>query len=445
MTRGRIAVGAAIAGLAAIALLAPIVFAETEVQITRPLDGSTVRETVNVLVPVLCVPDGGFISCMIDGRFRCAAATKSADGRSFVFRWDTKAAETDPNISAEERMPRDGKHTITVQAYDADGKKDGKPRQIAVYVSNRADKFMPAGGLKLRYNHKIGHASKYEFKYTLDLKSIQGATGMSAAVGEAIEGAGGVIKRSIEDTMSDNTVLVRQKLVGLLEYYQKGQAAPASGLTTRAVYHIEDPIGQITHMLKSVSTGTGIAIDLPNLPAQRIRIGDTWTQLDKVFRDVITGNSATVASTSTLEGMEWEGGQPCAKIKSSFSGTMSIPFSRAFNGPLTVTGEATMYFGYQVGEVVSSVIRATARGQVDRNAINALAQALLPQGVVPASSPMFAPPMPAGPGGPPGMGEEQGYAPPPYTPGYAGPAPTQGATDLVDVELVVNQILKLVH
>lgn len=451
MSRGRLVVAAVVASLVAPALLASIVSAETEIRITRPLDGSTVRETVNVLVPVSSVPGNGFISCMVDDKFRCAAASKSANGVSFVFRWDTKAMNPDTSIPLAERMPRDGKHTITVQAYDADGMKYGKPKQITVYVSNSATKFMPAGGLKLRYTHKVGRASTYEFKYTLDLKRIESGANVSAAVGEAVEGAGGVVKRSVEDVMPDNTVLIRQKLVGALEYYQKGQPVPALGLATRAVYHTEDAMGRITYTLKSSSRAARVAVDLPNLPAHRVRIGDTWTQPDRIFRDAITGNSAAVVSTSTLEGMEWEGGQPCAKIKSSFSATMTIPFSRAFMGPLSVNGETIMYFGCEVGEVVSSVTTAAARGRVDRNALNVLAQSLGAQGAgVP--SPAFAPAIPMGPGGPPGMEEGEAYPPPAYMPapsGY-GPVPgsleaAQGAVDLVDVELVVHQTLSLVR
>jgi len=449
MLKGRFAVAAAIISLVAAALLATVIFAETEIQIARPLDGSTVRETVNILVPVSSVPDRGFISCMIDGWFRCAAAAKSADGQSFVFRWDTKSRNPDPWVPKEAREPREGKHTITVQAYDGDGRKYGKPKQITVYVSNRADKFMPAGGLKLRYNHKVGHVSKYEFKYTLDVKRIQGTGGMSAAVGEGVEGAGGVVKRSVEDVMPDNAALIRQKLIGALESYQRGQPTPVFGFPAKAVYQIEDSMGRVTYALKSTSAGEGVAIDLPNLPAQQVRIGDTWTQPDKVFRDAISGNSAAVVSTSTLEGLEWEGGQPCAKIKSTFSGAISIPFSRALTRPLNVTGETIMYFGFEVGEVVYSVTRATAEGRVDQSAIGALTQAAQQgAGVGPVPSPTFALPMPAGPGGPPGMEDEERYAPPPMygAPAYGATpgAPAPGA-GLVDVQLAINQTLKLVH
>ena len=82
--------------------------AQSELRIARPVDGATVRETVNVLVPAASVPDGGFISCLVDGNFKCADAIKSEDGRYFVYRWSTKAIEYSPEtpwIMAWESLP----------------------------------------------------------------------------------------------------------------------------------------------------------------------------------------------------------------------------------------------------------------------------------------------------------------------------------------------------
>jgi len=386
MPMGRFLIGVALVATLLVGIVTDRVWAQRDVDIVRPLDGSVVRETVKVLVPVDSVPEDGFITCSVDGKFQCATAAKSEDGQYFIFNWNTKEGNPDQKIPPAQ----DGRHTITVQAYDAAGRKSGNPKEIVVSVANNAAKFMPSEGLKLRYNQRVAHACKYEFKYVLNMKSAQGSTSVASTVGQAVEGASGVVKRSIEDVMSSGTVLVRQKLDGVLQTYQQGQAVPMVGLTTRALYDVEDAMGRVTYVMRSSSPGVAIGVNLPNLPAQRVHIGDVWYQKDLIFRDVMTGAGVEANTVNTLEALEWEGGQPCAKIKSTFSGSMRIPFSKVFVEPVeVVSGETTTYFGFQVGEVVSSVTKAVIRARVSPSVISNLTQGLVNPGI--ASTPMPVP------------------------------------------------------
>lgn len=378
MSKRRMLVAVLLVSLAAVLLWSGVATAQAEIKIARPLDGATVREKVKILVPAWCVPVDGFVAYYVDNRFRCAVASEPGD-QYFAYSWDTKAVDPDPALSAEARRPRDGRHTIAVQVCDAAGKGQGPKKEITVYVKNNASADMPAGGLKLRYNHKPGVVNRYRFKYTLDVKSIQGATTAARSAGEAVEGAEGVIKRSVESGIEKNTSLVRQKLVGLLRMYQSGQPVPAVGISPKAAYHIEDSLGRIVDMITSSSPGTAVTIDLPNLPEQKIRIGDTWTQPEKVFRNALTGEAATFVTTNTLEGLEWEHGFPCAKIRSTFSGQAKIPFSVLFVEPVSVRGETITYFAYDVGKVVSSRTTATADASVSSSIVSALTQAAQPQ------------------------------------------------------------------
>lgn len=438
MSRDGFRFGAGI--LVVLMILVPaLVFAQSELKISRPLDGATVRETVNILVPVSSVPADGFITVTIDDAFRGAQATKSEDGQYFVCRWNTKAEHTDPNVPPEARKPRDGKHTILVEAYDSTGKKVGEGKKITVYVKNNASADMPAEGLKLRYNHKMGTVNRYKFDYTLNLKSIQGGTTLAAQAGKAIEGARGIIKRTIEDIMSDNTALVRQKLEGVLEGYQSGRTYPMTDLQTRSLYHVEDSTGHITYTMKSASPGAPVGIDLPNLPAQRIRIGDSWTQADKVFRNVITGDAVTMMVTSTLEGLEWHGGHPCAKITSTFSGIMKIPFSRIFTEPVMVTdGKTTTYFAYKIGKVISTNTTAIVKAKVDPSVVNNLTSSLAPQGMSPGGMSPISPGMMEGPP----MMETPGFVPAP-TPFNPGAGTGQSGTQRMEVELLLESTVEI--
>ena len=357
------------------------------ITISRPLDGATVRETVNVLIPISSVPPGGFISCLIDGKFRSALAIMSASDDYFVYRWDTKEINPDPMLTDDERNPRDGKHTITVQGYGYEGKPIGAEKTISVYVKNSASADMPASGLKLRYRQKVGLLNKYDFKYTLSLKSVEGATDVAKSAGEAVEGAEGTIKRSVEDIISGTQTLIRQKAIGIVKTYEAGQAVPAMWLIPKAGYHIEDSLGRITSVMKSTSPGTAVTIDFPNLPSEYVRIGDSWSQEEKMLRDAITGEAATFSTTSTLEGLEWECGYPCAKIRTTFSGTARIPFSSVFWEPMNITGETITYFAYQFGKIVASETLATATGSVDPGTVSSLTQARLSSGGTGGQSP----------------------------------------------------------
>ena len=402
--------------------------AQTELRIARPVDGATVRETVNILVPASCIPAGGFITSLIDGQFKCADAIKSEDGRYFVYRWNTKTIERSPETGVELPRVKDGKHVIAVQVYDRDGKKVGNEQQVSVFVKNSAAADMPAEGLKLRYTQDVGAADTYRFKYTIDLKSIEGATNITGALGEAVEGTEAKVKRSVEDVMPDDTVLVRQKLAGALVSFRAGQPT-ALPVLPKAYYAVEDTVGRMTYVMKSSSPGVTVSIDMPNLPSQRVRIGDSWGLTERVFQDMTTGESVAMTATSVLEGLEWEGGHPCAKIKTRFSGTVKLPFSSLITQAIPIYGETTTYFAYRVGKVISSVTRAGSEPALPQSMVSSLTQALVSKAGSQMSAMM---PMNAG------MGAGQA------NPGYPG-APGGSEEQTVKVKLEVLQTIELVQ
>ncbi|MCX6375719.1 MAG: hypothetical protein NTU88_06760 [Armatimonadetes bacterium] len=391
MCRSRTAIAVVIACVGVIALSLSAV-AQSELRIVRPVDGATVRETVSILVPVSSVPmnpDPGFIACSIDGVYAAASAEKSDDGRYFVWRWDTKAVQYSPETGQPKGRPKEGKHTIVLQAYSPEknsgsGKKFGNPAQITVYVKNSASADMPAGGLKLRYNDTVGSVNDYKFRYVENLKSIEGATNFTRALGEAIEGAEGVVRRSIEDVIDRGSYLVRQKLQGTLQLYFAGRAIPAD-IAPKSEYHVEDSLGHTTYVMSSSSPGMPIGVDLPILPSQSVKIGDTWSEPMKLFKCALTGESAKLMSTSTLEGLEWEGGYPCAKITTKFGGDVRVPSSTLLTKPLSLTGEATTYFAYRIGKVVSFTVKAYAQPELDQKDVEGLKQTLITSKSMPNS------------------------------------------------------------
>ncbi|MHB0997794.1 MAG: hypothetical protein ACYC27_00995 [Armatimonadota bacterium] len=467
-------------GLLAALLLSSFALAQGDIQISRPLDGATVRETVNILVPASSVPADGFVAYSIDGRFRTAASSKSVNGSSFVFRWNTKDIDPDTNVPMAQRKPRDGKHLITVQAYDNNGRKVGKSKEITVYVKNNASADMPASGLSLAYKYSVGKSSKYKFHQTLNLKSVQGDTSVASLSGGVIEGKEGIIKRTIEDVVSRNNVLIRQKLDGSLSNYSGGRPVPDTSVVAKAAYRVEDTYGKVITIMDSSTPGTTITVDMPKMPAKRVKIGDMWTLKERLFRNPTSNDSALFTTTSTLEGLEWEGGYPCAKIKSTFSGDVKIPGNKIVKDTVSVSGETITYFAYRTGKLISSSTTAAAEATVSASIVSALKSSSTSSNTTMAGGmPMMPggmPGMPTMPGGMPGMmGGMPGGMPPMPTmpggmPGMAGGMPgmiggmpgmptmpgmnmpgmggSSGATanrDNVDIKLELVQKLQLIQ
>jgi len=360
--------------LLAVFVTSTFAYAQDQVIIARPLDGATVREKVRIVVPGSSVPSGGFIAVFIDGRFRAGISNADENDGSYVYIWDTKAPDPDPNLPEQERQPREGKHTIKVQVCNAEGRRVGRPKEITVYVKNKAD--LPSNGVLLRYAQRLGQSVDYRYKVSSTLKNIQGATEIAATVGEAFEQIEMVVRRTVEDLRPDGTALVRQKIAGSIRYLEAGRMVPL-GLTPKAAYNIEDKSGRVVYVMGAQSEGALVTIDLPNMPARTVRVGDTWTSRDKVLRNPITGESVVLNTTSVVEGAEWHDGYPCVKIVTTFSGTGKSPFPQAVKEVLNITGQTVTYFAYEVGKLISSVTTATVEGEVESSLVSSFSQKLV--------------------------------------------------------------------
>ena len=301
-------------------------------------------------------------------------------------------------------------------------------RELLILVDDVA---LPVGRFRLRSQGSAGGHN--------GLKSIEGATNFTRALGEAIEGAEGVVRRSIEDVIDRGSYLVRQKLQGTLKLYFAGRAIPAD-IAPKSEYHVEDSLGHTTYVMSSSSPGMPIGVDLPILPSQLVKIGDTWSEPMKLFKYAVTGESAKLMSTSTLEGLEWEGGYPCAKITTKFSGDVRVPSSTLLTKPLSLTGEATTYFAYRIGKVVSFTVKAYAEPELDQKDVESLKQALISTKNVPGA-----------PGGPGVMLEENPTGlPQSGRGGYGSSLPNFGSSrgssgQTVKVKMEFVQSLRLVE
>ncbi len=400
MSRCRFMSHVKIISMAGIISLAAISSAHASVQISRPLDGSTVREVVNILVPVSSVPQDGSVTYTIDGKLITVSAARTDDDRQFVYRWDTK--NIDVNHKDQVKV-QDGQHTIAVQACDASGKFVEPSKKITVFVKNTVSIDMPSSGLKLRYRAKLGTADKYHFKTSLGIKSVQGVTDIAATLGENVEGVEGVISRSVEDVMAGGDALIRQSLIGTLVNYQMGNAVPVSQITSTPMYRAEDGIGQVKYVISSAASGKGISVIFPRLPLEKITMNSTWQAKERFLQNQITHESAVFDTTSRLDSLEWQSGYPCAKIVTSFSGLVKIPFSTLFKQEMAIKGTRITYFAYQSGKLVSAKTTATVDAMVDQNTVSRFGQSSQ-GGLNRTGTPYGASRMPAMPMNPAGAG-----------------------------------------
>ncbi|MHB1191008.1 MAG: hypothetical protein ACYC08_09245, partial [Armatimonadota bacterium] len=265
----------------------------------------------------------------------------------------------------------------------------------------------------LRYSHKEGVLNNYRFKCAVNIKSLNGDTDKAASFGDFFEGMEGSVKKTVEDVRSNTVALIRQKLAGHLARYSKGMPSIDGSLVPKAAYAFENNLGG-SEDITTFSNGTPVYIEFPGMPSDRLRIGDTWSSRQKVFWNPVGGKSVSIQTANTFEGLEWEKGYPCVKIRSSFSGSIKIPFSDSFTEPVSLQGETITYFAYTVGKVIS--VRTVAKGSANLDAAvsSSLTQPARTGATpgtpgmpgmpgTPSVGPMSPPGMPGVPGMPPGM------------------------------------------
>jgi hypothetical protein len=106
----------------------------------------------------------------------------------------------------------------------------------------------------------------------------------------------------------------------------------------------------------------------PDLPAQKIKIGDTWSETDTIsevseMEEVII----ILESNNTFEGIETVGGHECVKVVSQLSGPRNGT-QNAQGITLTskgdVEGVMTWYFAYKEGLFVKSIMESVDKSTV---------------------------------------------------------------------------------
>lgn len=315
------------------AAAATVAFAQAPFTIMRPLEGSTVREIVDILLPAGSVPGGTYIGIRIDGKFVEATVPTSDEKRKAqVYRLDTKRLKI-----------ADGEHILRLDLF---GNFQGGARmmdstEVKIKVGNQDGIKVPEDGLKLQYKFVKGLTSVYKIEQ-FEMQSIL-SEARNRMGGRATEipvgGESSRLMYACEDIKPGGNGLIRSQILpnpgkDYAIVTASGDAQPKRyGAETFApIYRIISPTGREIYVDAPAwfgllgTSGAGSPLDLyaidplPLLPSDKVKPGDRWESginlpsggLERIW---LTGKSVSPQRASaTFEGVEWEAGKKCAKL-----------------------------------------------------------------------------------------------------------------------------------
>lgn len=333
-----------------LALAALSAFAQGTFTIRKPTDGSTVREVVNVLIPKNSIPASGYVGFWVNGKF-LEAAVPDVVGNDYVYKLDTKG-----------RQIPDGKLTIEAVLYVDfnDAPKVMNRSSVEVNLDNAKSIKVPPGGFKLRYKFPVGQQLRYGVEVRTSqavLSQAQNQLGGRAAqlpldnesfdyvvafegANKSSDGMQGLLRlQPMPDQGKDHAWLTirgeneRRK-------YMRNEMAPVYMKVSDTGRELFGSIPFYLPMLGSSSVEQNLdlyaILPLPVLPSKAVKPGEAWQGSFQhgVFDDKGEWHqqstvSARYPARGVLEGVEWENGIPCAKIRTTIeAGTASIDGKR---------------------------------------------------------------------------------------------------------------------
>lgn len=365
--------------------------------IISPREGQKVREVVSITFPKDSVRPGSFVGISIDGKFvEAAVPDLDEKGGVLVYKLDTKALGI-----------KDGERTLGAVRYQNMGGTTmiTDRSEVKINLSNYSDIKVPDEGLLLRYKWRPG--SKWVFNETIEVDQAMMTEAQNRAGGRAarlpIHQEHSRLSISVEDVKAGadgrRLGLVRSRI---LPYKGEGKDytyVTIGGETAPKVIH-ESKFASVYRTLTETGMeeyadtpywhgffGTSQGnlreyvynfIPLPILPEQPQRIGDSWTgsiaipaaSLDRVQRDGKANE--LIKARGVLEGVEYELGRPCAKIRYTVEAAQRTTGSeileiagREFRADERLRWQQVFWLDLEQGFIVRTDISFTADVKVD--------------------------------------------------------------------------------
>lgn len=327
--------------VAAVAMsLVAVSYSQGTFTIRRPADGSTVREVVSVRIPRGGIKESQYVGIFVNGKFFEAVAPfgpSDFDKNDFVYKLDTK-----------KNLIPDGKLNIKCVLYGDLGDTATMIQESSVdlVLDNRTSIKPPEGGFRLRYSLLPGREYIYRSELRQDISTISEA--QLRLGGRAAELSGEpMIFRFLYAV--DNAYVSKSGREGLVRM----QILPKEGKDYAILQTIVDPepkryyqndmypiYMRITDTGREVFGGFPIYVPiegtsgfepkanvfgmlpLPVLPSAGRKQGESWnaTMMADTIEDLsklhtLEKLTVPIPARGTLESIEWERGQRCARIR----------------------------------------------------------------------------------------------------------------------------------
>ncbi|MBS1706584.1 MAG: hypothetical protein JST40_11980 [Armatimonadetes bacterium] len=356
--------------------------------IRTPVSGSTVRETVKVRIPKNSIPDNGYIAILINDQFLEAVSPKALgtfDGKDFVYSLNTK-----------ERGFSDGNLKIDAVLYGMfnDTPKPLNKTSVRLRLDNHTSIKAPDAGFKLRYRFNTGSSYTYKLEYrqTSQIASeaqvklgvrppeLRGPSFharyeyefMNSYAGQNGRREGLVRLQVLPDKGKDYALLPttadpQPKRYTLSEMYPIYMRITDTG---REVFG-RSPIYLAPEGISSENRDLYLwgLFPLPVLPTQGVSAGSVWqgsiiAPSLKDFSEIWGTEKLTdlTVARGTLEAIEYERGERCAKIRYNIASGKTNPTGAQ------VAEDEYYWFSLDRGMIVKLERTTTATLKVQRAA-----------------------------------------------------------------------------
>jgi len=239
----------------------------------------------------------GYAVFRVDGKFMYATTPP------YEMRWDTSTA-------------RDGKHVVTVDAYDSSTRYAGSA-SIGVVVENAID--TPAEGVLLTVRFDERDQLGRQISARGELEALRANEVLPAGFDVLSGELRGRLSQSVLDTLYEGTsALVRNQLrTGSLII--GGTSRPVSEAGRYAIVQISPNGLAVPETAGGTRARLGLGEVSVSLADYPVLPGDTWHKPMGVVCDLYTRRAIYVQGTHTFEGLRWFRGRECAVIISRYT------------------------------------------------------------------------------------------------------------------------------
>ncbi len=301
--------------------------------ISTPKDGSEVREQVKVVVPRSTIPPNGFVAVYIDSKFRVALAPPSEEEAAdqklpagvkpadapITYVWDTQAPISDDGTTTtEDRFIQDGPHVIEIRSYKENG---AMAETVAVQVNvKNSVEYASNYPAKLMYGGKIGQPYFVENRVDLQGTAAQGGRGRFAASAPGPDKINhleeGTFLVSLEDVLAATGAgFWRERRESPLVVTVNGTKNTVR-VDSSSRYYTMDRRGDVRKSRQMDREKREPIVNPIDLPGRPQRMNETFTTNLRVnLGGYIPGVLSVERLQATLEGIEWQKGERCVRIR----------------------------------------------------------------------------------------------------------------------------------